>query len=322
MFRTLTYVKEVYETRSFSRAAKNLFISQPSLSLTIKKFENDIGIIIFDRSTNPIRLTEAGKVYIDGIIRILDIVNDLKNYVDDYNDLEVGKLTIGAPHTFSNHLVPSLIAQFHKKFPHIEIKLVEADLLSSQDLLLRGDIDLVIESNEFDENLYNNHRIFIEQILIAVPITDPVNITLKEYSLTREDIINGKHLNESFPSVPIQYLSNSNFLLLEKGHDMYNRANKLLQEGGFEPKVFMTLKQLTATFSMTNQQLGISFVSDTIVKLIDYKQNILYYKIDEELSIRYINLAYKRNRYVSKAMHEFINLILRNDYEGLRKADI
>lgn len=319
MFRSLTYVKEVYETRSFSKAAKNLFISQPSLSLTIKKFENDIGIVIFDRSTNPIRLTEAGEIYMDGIIRILDIANDLKNYIDDYNDLKAGKLTIGAPHTFSNYLVPTLIAQFHVEFPQIEIRLVEADLLSAQDMLLRGDIDLVIESNEFDENLFINHRIFIEQVLIAVPITDPVNLSLKDYSLTREDIVKGKHLVESFPSVPIKYFSNSNFLLLEKGHDMHNRANKLFQKGGFEPKILMSLKQLTTTLSMTNQQLGVSIVSDTIVKLIDYKQNILYYKIDKGLSIRYINLAYKRNRYVSKSMQEFINLILRNDYEELRK---
>ena len=65
MFQTLKYVYEIYKEGSFSRAAKNLYISQPSLSATIKKLEQDIGITIFDRSTTPVQLTDAGKVYIE-----------------------------------------------------------------------------------------------------------------------------------------------------------------------------------------------------------------------------------------------------------------
>ena len=65
MFQTLKYVYEIYKEGSFSRAAKNLYISQPSLSATIKKLEQDIGVTIFDRSTTPVQLTDAGKVYIE-----------------------------------------------------------------------------------------------------------------------------------------------------------------------------------------------------------------------------------------------------------------
>ena len=320
MFRVLNYINEVYKTKNFSKAAQNLFISQPSLSLTIKKFESDIGITIFDRSTNPIQLTEAGKVYMDGILRILTIENDLRSYVDDYNQIKVGKLTIGAPHFFSSFLLPDFIAQFHNKFPYIEIKLVETDLLSLKKMIMNGEIDLIIESDEFDENIYNGYRLFVEHVLIAVPITDPVNDSLKNYSMTRDDIINNKHLDESWPPIQMQDLCNHKFLLMEKGHDMHYRATKFFQNSGFEPNKFMSLNQMMTSYIMTNQQLGVSFVSDTIVKLTGHCHNILYYKIDEQLSIRHINLAYKRNRYVSKPMQEFIKMVLNNNHEKLNKV--
>lgn len=65
MFRILQYIYEVYREQSFSRAAQKLYLSQPSLSLTIKRYENEIGVQIFDRSTAPVKLTDAGEVVME-----------------------------------------------------------------------------------------------------------------------------------------------------------------------------------------------------------------------------------------------------------------
>lgn len=77
----MLYVYEVYKEMSFSRAAKNLFISQPSLSAAVKREEAKIGVPIFDRSTSPIRLTELGQEYIRSVERIMDVENSFSNYV-------------------------------------------------------------------------------------------------------------------------------------------------------------------------------------------------------------------------------------------------
>lgn len=320
MFRTLQYINEVYTTKSFSKAAQNLLIAQPSLSLTVKKFETDRGITIFDRSVNPIQLTEEGKVYMDGITKILEIQNDLNNFVDDYNDLKTGKLTIGAPHFFSGSLLPQLITEFYKKYPYIEIKLVEKDFLILQEMVISGEIDFMIESDEFEGGVYCTHPLFIEHVLLAIPQSFQINEELKDYQLTKEDVIHNRHLNNDIAVVPMESLQDNYFILLEKGHDMYQRSSKIFNKWGFEPKVFMMLSQLMTSYNMTDNQLGISFITDTMVKLTNYGNNILYYKIDNELSERYISLAYKRNRYVSKPMKEFINMVLNNNYELLNKA--
>lgn len=112
MFRILEYIYEVYREQSFSRAAQKLYLSQPSLSLTIKRYENEIGVQIFDRSTAPVKLTDAGEVVMEYIQRILATERDMQAYLDDYRELKTGNLTLGAAHMFSSYLLPHLIARF------------------------------------------------------------------------------------------------------------------------------------------------------------------------------------------------------------------
>ena len=88
MFQGMKYVYEVYKEKSFSKAAASLFISQPSLSANVKRIENRIGSPIFDRSTKPLQLTEVGEHYIQAIEKIMDIENNLKNFIRDLGDLK------------------------------------------------------------------------------------------------------------------------------------------------------------------------------------------------------------------------------------------
>lgn len=73
MFDYNEYIYEVYVHKSFSNAAKSLFVSQPSLSNIVKKVEDDLGVVLFDRKSNPIQLTEAGKIYIDAIEKVMEL---------------------------------------------------------------------------------------------------------------------------------------------------------------------------------------------------------------------------------------------------------
>ena len=88
MFQGMNYVYEVYKEMSFSRAAKNLYISQPSLSAAVKKAETQIGFPVFDRSSNPIRLTELGREYIRSIESIMEVEQGFENYVRDMQELK------------------------------------------------------------------------------------------------------------------------------------------------------------------------------------------------------------------------------------------
>ena len=87
MFTWKKYVYEIYKEKSFSKAAQNLYISQPSLSARIKKIEQELGAPLFDRSTTPLRLTEVGEAYIKASEEIFQIEQNMENYINYLNTL-------------------------------------------------------------------------------------------------------------------------------------------------------------------------------------------------------------------------------------------
>ena len=124
MFQGMEYVYEVYKEKSFSRAAANLFISQPSLSANVKRIEKRIGYPIFDRSTKPLQLTECGEKYIQAVERIMDIQKNFSDFVQELAQLKTGSLSIGGSNFFSSWILPPLIAKFSRTYPSIKISLI------------------------------------------------------------------------------------------------------------------------------------------------------------------------------------------------------
>ena len=94
MVRSMEYIYEVYRERSFTRAARNLYVTQPCLSALVKKTEQKLGFPIFDRSINPLELTEYGKEYIRYIERTMALETEFENYLNDVRGLKTGHLSI------------------------------------------------------------------------------------------------------------------------------------------------------------------------------------------------------------------------------------
>ena len=105
------YVYEVYKERSFSAAAKNLFVSQPALSTAVKKLEESLGITIFDRSGSPLSLTEAGRVYIAALEEIRAIDRRMREQLADLSALQSGHIVVGG----ENFVTLFCIAADHQK---------------------------------------------------------------------------------------------------------------------------------------------------------------------------------------------------------------
>lgn len=100
MFQGMEYIYTVYQEKSFSKAARKLFISQPSLSATVKRVEEHIGYPIFDRSTKPLTLTEFGKRYISSVEQIISVEHEFSSFMNDWGGLKTGKLVLGGSSLF------------------------------------------------------------------------------------------------------------------------------------------------------------------------------------------------------------------------------
>ena len=107
------YIYQVYQCGSFSKAAEALFITQPALSIAIKKVEQEIGAAIFNRSQRPLTLTSIGELYLQHIKKEMLLEQQLKQQIDDIHGLKSGDLKIGGTHYMNAYLLPSYIAQFN-----------------------------------------------------------------------------------------------------------------------------------------------------------------------------------------------------------------
>lgn len=298
------YIYEVYRERSFSAAAKNLYVSQPALSTLIKKAEKALGITIFDRSTAPITLTEAGKVYIAALEEIRQIERQTRDRLADLSALRTGHLVVSGENFVSSFILPPIIMRFSEKYSGIAVELVESNSPDLRQLLLTEAIDLLI-AHDFDPALYTAEPLGDEALLLAVPAAFPINAGLGAYSLTAEDVQAGRHLQESCPAVDLSYFKEELFLILKKGNDMQRRAAALCEEAGFTPRVRILLDQLITSYNLACAGMGIAFVTDTIVTAA-HGQNCLYYRLEGAHSTRRMYIGYKHNRYISRACTAFI----------------
>lgn len=189
MFKVIEYIYEVYKERSFSKAASNLYISQPSLSGTIKRVEDEIGYEIFDRSTKPIGLTEIGYEYIKTIEKILELENNFNEFINDVDALKAGRVSVGGTHQYTSYLLPPIISSFIKKYPNIEVNIVEAKSSNLMKYLNDGTIDIAIDNYKYDESEYIKQFHSKDNILIAVPKGIQSNESIKDFALSYDDIM-------------------------------------------------------------------------------------------------------------------------------------
>ncbi|MBQ9468356.1 MAG: LysR family transcriptional regulator [Clostridia bacterium] len=305
----MDYVYEVYKERSFSAAARKLFVSQPALSTAIRKLEESLGIVIFDRSISPISLTEAGKVYIAAVEEIRAIERRAMEEIADMSELRIGHLTVSGENFVASFIMPRVMKRFFGKYGGIDVDLVESNSPDLRKLLLTDQIDLLI-AHDFDARLYTAHPLFEESLLLAVPESFAINAKLrdfggKNYVLTREMVCAGEHLKSGCPAVDLRLFENEPFLLLKPGNDMYRRAGILCEDAGFTPKKRLELDQLISSYNMALAGMGVAFVTDVLVSAAP-GEGCVYYRLSGAHTTRTMSIGYKKGRYLSRACLAFI----------------
>lgn len=306
MFQGMEYIYEVYKEKSFSKAAANLFISQPSLSANVKRIEKRIGYPVFDRSTKPLGLTECGKQYIRAIEQIMAVENEFGDFVNDWGDLRTGNLTIGGSSFFSSWVLPPLIADFARKYPSVKITLAEESTSRLAALLLNGEVDLFVDNCLLDENIFDRNIFQKEHLLLAVPRLFQVNDQLLEYQISAESIRNGSFTDSAVMPVPMEAFTNEPFIMLKQENDTGQRAFRICQENHFQPHTIFELDQQMTAYNIACSGLGISFIGDMLISRVPPNPDLVYYSLPGESCTRNIYFYWKKGRYLSRAMEEFL----------------
>ncbi|MCL7945661.1 hydrogen peroxide-inducible genes activator [Marinobacter sp. ATCH36] len=193
----LRYVVTLARERHFGRAAERCHVSQPTLSVAVKKLEDELGIPLFERSKSSIRVTETGKRIIEQSQRVLDQVGVIRDMAQDGKNQLNAPLKVGAIYTIGPYLFPHLLPELRRAAPDMPLYIEENYTATLRQKLRQSDLDAII---------------------IALPFEEPEVVTLPLYDEPFVVLLPGDHHLTKRESLTAEELAQEQLLLLGPGH--------------------------------------------------------------------------------------------------------
>ncbi|MZI94062.1 LysR family transcriptional regulator [Vibrio sp. CAIM 722] len=172
--RHLKHFVAVAENGSFTQAAQQLHIAQPALSISIKKFEQLLGVTLFKRDERKVSLTHEGEVLLTHALRILRQIDDAQLAMDELKGVVKGEVRLGTPGMMGSYFFPQIIMEFKKQFPNLKMTVVEAGAQSIRKMLLSGELDIGVILNQDVPAELEVDAILSSQMVAAVSNQHPL----------------------------------------------------------------------------------------------------------------------------------------------------
>lgn len=288
-FNYLKVFRAAAKNLNYSRAAEELYISQPTVSIQVKKLEEELGLDLFEQFGKKIYLTQAGELLYSYANKIFALAEDAKATIEELKGLKAGRLLIGASTTPGIYLLPAIIASFQETYPNLEISLEISNTHAVQERLLANQLDLGIVGEELlvDPNLHVEALTEDELVIIAAP-NNPLTA--------------GK-------PVVMQDVLDQRLILRERGSSTREVLEEKIREIGGRLKVSMQLGSVEAIKQAVAANLGISVVSKFAIAL-EVSTGVLQTLTVPGLHLaRQINLVYHKDKRLSKGALGFISYL-------------
>ena len=312
---TSNYIKKIAQAKSISVAADQLGISQPALSSYLKKVEGELGVVLFDRSRQPLELTEAGKVYLDYLDEVVIRQKELMKSLSDINDLKTGSLTVGGASFFNVAYLPKSIAAFVSENPGIDIEIVDDRVPRLEALAQKGMLDLFITPINDAPDRFVYEELLEEDIFLAVPEAWEVNRQLEGKAISIEELPESEAAAKSHrkakPLTREEFacLCRETFVVLKPDQDIGRKMQALLNSCGCTPERIITAEQTMTTLALTLRGVGVSLITESSIRNCGFAGLPKLYMANPDICRRKMYIAYPRNKYLSKAARRFAEVL-------------
>ena len=297
-YRQLKYILKTAEEKSFSLAAKKLYISQPSLSQLIAKVEEKIGAPLFDRSTTPLQLTYIGEMYVEMARQILDIHDQFCQKAADATRLRRGRLTIGSTPFRNTYLLSQVIPAFTREYPGIELILKEDTTRTLEELTAQGLTDFSLSLLPLRTQIFDYEVLFEEDVLLALPPDHPLSQAKGQP---------GKICQ--LPGIDLELLKDTPFILMNQGQKLHQTLFDLCQQAGFKPRILLETESMHAAQALAGAGMGAALLPDTLVRASQLPgKNPCYFELSGNPR-RTVTVIYRKGRYLSASARAFIDML-------------
>ena len=280
--RQLEYFQMVSRLKNITRAAHRLRVSQPNITVAIKKLESELGVQLLDRSQKQLSLTPEGMVFLKRIETALRNIKDAVLEVNDYKQLQRGTIKIGIPPMMGAYLFPKVFSGFRQLHPNLEVLLYEEGSLAIREKLERDELDFgIIIIPEFAQSL-NTLTMSQSQLMVCVAKNGEL---AKKTSISVEDI------------------AESDLIMMKEGAYLREIVQDKLKSLKIFPRIVLESSQIVTIKGLIAHGVGTAFLLDFICK---DSPEIKAIPLEEPVFVD-IGLAWKKERYVSKAAQAFID---------------
>ena len=284
--RQLKHFVAVADHGHFTMAAKALHIAQPALSISIRKFEAQLGVELFRRQDRKVELTYEGKVLYEHAKRILQQFDDAKLAMDELIGLEKGEVRLGAPSMMGSYFFPEIVMAFKSHYPNLKLTLIDAGTQSIRQMLLDGELDIgVINNADVPDDLETDHLLTSEMVAVVGrdhPLAERASLTFDEFFEHELVMFKPGYFHRDF---------------IDAVCEQYRLSMKFSFETNLLPMILSIVKHefaITALLELVTQHekdvVGISFQQPVMLDLA---------------------LAWRKDGYLSKADRTFIEFIKR-----------
>ncbi len=295
------YVLCIYKEGNLSRASKKLGISQPALSMAIGNLEKKLGYKIFDKSTLPFTLTSEGKIYLDYLRTQQMAIKDYQQKLNEFYDYSTGEVTIGAPVVYVESMVAEAVAKLHKEYPKYKINIKSLSVPELIELTKQSDVDCFISTkSDLPDTFIKEEIKSAEKIYMCIPKNWEINSKLASYQTVP---------GEEKDCFDFSLLKDMEFIFLENNQPLQIELKNFLSKNDITFNNHIVVNQVSAALSMCAQGIGISFVQEDILKNSRYLSDICIYSLPEVISGRTIYVTYDKERYVSRACQNLIEIL-------------
>ncbi len=246
--RYLEYILALAETGNMTKAAKKLYVSQPTLSQFLTKQETELGTPLFQRSSGTYTLTPVGSLYAEYAKKIISLTENLEKDIKRVSN--TSRIRIGTSSSSSMQMLSYILADFRKYYPKVELVLSDDNLRSTSNLISRGELDLaLIAANSLEQYKGQNIELKKEEVIFAAPSIHPY---CQKLSGSRSRTLDSQLLLEQFSKYP--------FILQHKGSCIRYLIEDFFDKQDFNPTIACSTSHAQSICDMVSNNIGVGFI--------------------------------------------------------------
>lgn len=286
--RDLRYLVALSEHKHFGRAAEASFVSQPTLSTQIRKLEDELGVSLVERNPRKVLLTEVGREIVLRAREVLNEVEQIKAIARRTLDPESGTIRLGIFPTLGPYLLPHMIPRIRKRFPRLELLLIEDKTEAILRQLREGKLDAGILALPIHDHHLHTEKLFEEPFVLAVPEHSPL---------------------ADRTSIKMADLADQSILLLEDGHCLRDQALEVCQLAGAGEKTGFRATSLETLRQMVAADVGITLLPTLAVKPpVAQADNVRLIEFRGRAPSRQIAMIWRKSSAMQKFLGDFAEL--------------